>query len=1367
MVAADWLRSRRCDVVRAGGVDADLSAESYVGFCRTDALSRAGSAPFSRAADGFVMGEGAAVFALKRLRDAERDGDPIRAVLYGVGQASDGRGRGITAPRAEGQQLAIRRAWDEAGIGAASIGVIEAHGTGTALGDATEVDVLSRALAGAPGPVWLGSVKSGIGHLKGAAGAAGLLKVVLSLETGIVPPTLRAGPFADGLLREGPLALPRSPVHLHRRVGVVSAFGFGGTDFHGVVAAPERRTAAAEALRATAEPLVLGPEIARWPADGYAPLLLAYGGDDDAELLAAVRADRALPVERAAASRVRLVALAEPGRREETVEAAARWLSSRAAGDRHRGRTLFHGEGRPADLLWAFPGQGSQRAGALDAVARLPAGARALASIEVHLRVALGSTAPLREWEARAAEGDGDPLAVHVLLFAAGVAWAEALSAAGLPCHGAVGHSIGGFAAAVAAGALSPSDAASAVVARGTALAACPPGAMLAVRASEREAAEIATEHGLWVAAINTPGDCVLAGDAERVEAAARALGVARARRVPVSRAYHTPLVAPAVDAVRAALAPCTVHRPRLPLWSAAAGSVVDGVAEDLAAAIVDPVRFDRVVAAQRATVLVELGPGRTLGRFAAAGGMPAVPMDPHDGSAPAVAAAMLAAAGHTGLARAMPATWIDHPLPAPVRAAGSRAPSRRATPAAVAAVIPPASDDEVRTAVRAAICEVTGYPPEVVDDGAELEGDLGVDSIRKMEILGLLEKRFGFTTAESDYAMLARADLGELVAHVRARLASGEREAPVAVSPVSIGARIFVEQRVTTRSEERADVVVPPGADPARIVRRMAELARTKAPGPLSVRATADAAGEAAVAFLRSVQRERGLPLRVTGLEHRPLLASLRPGRPLPPRPVVVATGSPSGILGPCLLGLADLDPSIVVLSRSISDRDVEPLRAAGLRIASIACDVTDRAALGAAIAATLAEHDRIDVVLHAAGVLRDGLAESLSHEDIDAVWRPKWDGAQHLIEATRTLELFAFVTFSSIVARLGNAGQAAYAAANAAMTTLVHPSARTVHVAWTAWSTVGMAAAPVLQQAFASRGVVPLAPELGRAALRTVLDADLTGTVWVTAQDPPGAIEPDWPLGAPSAWSDSETRFPIPLDPQSGMLMDHRVAGRPLVPAAVWIVAILAAARARAGAGGSWSIDAFDIQAPTFVDRVRHDVEAVLANDGPSRWAASIRAGGTVVATASIARCSAPHRAVPPIPLVDAEPGAALYRPDLLFHGPTWHVLERMRTDGNGHAQADLRDGPIGRVTGALDGAHQLLAAWSGRSAGWMGLPVGATRWVVGPDSAGPLRLETRAEADGTEMRADVRAVDASGRVVLRGTGVRLRAAAGVDAK
>ncbi len=195
-------------------------------------------------ADGFVMGEGGVVFLLKRLEDAERDGDRIYAVVRGLAGASDGKGKGITAPNPVGQRLAVERAWRQAGLSPATVGLIEGHGTSTRVGDVVEVESLMAAFAGAglaPGSVPLGSVKSNIGHLKSAAGGAGMLKAVLALRDKVLPPSLhfdRPNPAID--FEHAPfhvnteLAEWKVPAGGVRRVGV-SAFGFGGTNFHAVL----------------------------------------------------------------------------------------------------------------------------------------------------------------------------------------------------------------------------------------------------------------------------------------------------------------------------------------------------------------------------------------------------------------------------------------------------------------------------------------------------------------------------------------------------------------------------------------------------------------------------------------------------------------------------------------------------------------------------------------------------------------------------------------------------------------------------------------------------------------------------------------------------------------------------------------------------------------------------------------------------------------------------------------------------------------------------------------------------------------------------------------------------------------------------
>ena len=181
------------DVAVTGGIDRNMGASTFVKFCKIGALSATGTRPYAEGADGFVMGEGAAIFLLKRLADAERDGDKIYAVLRGMGGSSDGKGKGITAPNPIGQKFAIERAWKNAGLSPATATYIEGHGTSTRVGDVVEVQSMADVLSGFHLPahsVALGSVKSNFGHLKGAAGAAGFLKTALALRDKVLPPSL-------------------------------------------------------------------------------------------------------------------------------------------------------------------------------------------------------------------------------------------------------------------------------------------------------------------------------------------------------------------------------------------------------------------------------------------------------------------------------------------------------------------------------------------------------------------------------------------------------------------------------------------------------------------------------------------------------------------------------------------------------------------------------------------------------------------------------------------------------------------------------------------------------------------------------------------------------------------------------------------------------------------------------------------------------------------------------------------------------------------------------------------------------------------------------------------------------------------------
>ncbi|MFH1462932.1 MAG: beta-ketoacyl synthase N-terminal-like domain-containing protein [Pseudomonadota bacterium] len=234
-LAMDRLQDGRADLMLAGGVNRCDDLFIHVGFCALGAMSRLGlSRPFHAEADGLVPAEGAAVVALKRLEDAERDGDSIHGVIRGVGLSNDGRGRGFLAPSADGQERALRQAYARAGVEPADIGLLECHATGTPVGDAAEIESARRVFAGLHG-VPIGSLKSNLGHLITAAGAAGLIKVLEAMAAGLRPPTLHVD-HPSPALEGSPLRLLHAaePWEGPRRAGV-SAFGFGGNNAHLVV----------------------------------------------------------------------------------------------------------------------------------------------------------------------------------------------------------------------------------------------------------------------------------------------------------------------------------------------------------------------------------------------------------------------------------------------------------------------------------------------------------------------------------------------------------------------------------------------------------------------------------------------------------------------------------------------------------------------------------------------------------------------------------------------------------------------------------------------------------------------------------------------------------------------------------------------------------------------------------------------------------------------------------------------------------------------------------------------------------------------------------------------------------------------------
>ncbi len=676
------LVDRDYDIAIAGGVDRNMGASSYVKFCKIGALSATGTRPFDAGADGFVMGEGAGVFVLKRLADAERDGDRVYAVLRGIGGASDGRGKGITAPNPVGQRLAVERAWRDAGISPASCGMVECHGTSTRVGDVVEVSSIGEVFSGAdlaPGSVAIGSAKSNIGHLKAAAGAAGFLKAVLAIHHKELPPSLHveelnpnidwsASPFkVNTELR--PWDSPADGV----RTAGVSAFGFGGTNFHVVVEehVPGRLTtngqkfvavgadlASSEAAPAAAAAAAAAGSVAPVAEAGpKAPPrgALVLGADDEATLVARLQAVQADAVagqvpkpappaeadlrapERVAIDYADAAELAEKAAQAlAAFEQPARWKVL-------RGRGIFRGSGPAPKVAFLYTGQGSQYANMLatlrdveDVVSRTFDEADAVMTPLIGRPLTSYLFADPNDPDAvAAAEADLRRTEItQPAVLAVDLALTRLLAAYGIVPDLVMGHSLGEYGALVAAGALTFPAALEAVSAHGREMAELSVednGAMAAVFAPLAEIEKIVgdTDGYVVVANVNSNSQAVIGGATAAVEAAvARCLQRDfQTAMLPVSHAFHTSIVAPASEPLRRTLERLDLRAPEIPIVANVTGElypmgpgVVEEMLDLLATQVAAPVQFVkglRTLYDEGARVFVEVGPKKALQGFA------------------------------------------------------------------------------------------------------------------------------------------------------------------------------------------------------------------------------------------------------------------------------------------------------------------------------------------------------------------------------------------------------------------------------------------------------------------------------------------------------------------------------------------------------------------------------------------------------------------------------------------------------------------------------------------------------------------------------------------------------------------------------
>ncbi|MCM2426195.1 type I polyketide synthase [Streptomyces sp. RKAG337] len=797
-LAANALLSGECDTALAGGVNLVLSPALGIVYTQLGLASSDGRCrPFSADADGIARSDGVGLVVLRRTADALADGQRIYAVIRGTAVNQDGRSNGVTAPNRWSQQKVVEAAYRRAGVTPEQVSFIEAHGTGTVLGDAIECAALGTVHGVERAePCAIGSVKGNLGHTEGAAGIAGLIKAALALHHRIVP----ASRFAD---RENPqlrlaergLRLLKSPLRLPpgEAVAGVSSFGMGGTNAHAVLAtAPRTRNKAA------------GSAVRRDTAGGAAGVFTLTG--DTPEALRRNLADQAEAV--AKRPRGEAAALCWNSNRIKTGLPFRFALTARDTAELAAGLRQAAGQDQPAGVAhrpWSrpvvaflFTGQGSQFPAMTAGLHRDSAVYRHFLD-EADAALAPHTGGSVRDLilggEQRIHEtGNAQPA-----LFAVGYALARTLTELGVRPAAVLGHSIGEYPAAVLAGVLSLDEAARLVAVRGALMQELPAGGgMLAVNASPAELRSLLDdEPQVGLGAVNGPADVVLSGAVqalERITEILRSRGV-RTRAVPVSHAFHSPLMAPALTRFAETAGTVAAAPPQVPLASTRYGRMLRDEPMDGAywtGQAAEPVLFSSALGALNEalapTHLIEIGPKPQLlplaGRAGLRGDIEFLHPAPGAEASGRDLAELVAALYRAGLdpewdalyaprqrtaERLRPYVFSDRHRfwnrpaePSEKTTRSDRTPVRRVEPAlalgppaalptefAEPADTPPArldalsqERDPVLAAVVEAVAEVGGYPLEQVVAAARFYEDLGFDSVMIMQLKDRIEAR-------------------------------------------------------------------------------------------------------------------------------------------------------------------------------------------------------------------------------------------------------------------------------------------------------------------------------------------------------------------------------------------------------------------------------------------------------------------------------------------------------------------------------------------------------------------------------------------------------------------------------------------------